>query len=69
MRREPLAWFVVGACVVATAVHAATFGDPRFRAVYEYLLMLPAGLVVAEVWTHSADRPKNERKKARMSFL
>ena len=69
MRREPLVWFVVGACVVATAVHAATFGDPRFRAVYEYLLMLPAGIVVAEVWTHSIDRPKNEGQKARLSFL
>jgi 4-amino-4-deoxy-L-arabinose transferase-like glycosyltransferase len=53
LRREPIAWFVVGSCLTITAVHAATFGDPRFRAVCEYLLMLPAGLGAAHLWRTS----------------
>ncbi len=69
MRREPLAWFVVGSCFTATVVHATTFGDARFRAAHEYMLMLPAGLVVAEVWRERADRTKNEcrRRERRLS--
>jgi hypothetical protein len=50
MRREPLGWFIIGACLAATVVHAVTFGDVRFRAAQEYLLMFPAGLVVAALW-------------------
>ena len=50
MRREPLAWFIVGACLTAITIHAATFGDVRFRAAQEYLLMLPAAFGVAEFW-------------------
>jgi hypothetical protein len=57
MRREPLAWFIAGACLTAAVVHAATFGDVRFRAAHEYLLMLPAGLVVADLWRKRPDRP------------
>lgn len=56
MRREPLAWFIVGACLTAVAVHAATFGDVRFRAAHEYMLMLPAGAVVAGLWRERAAR-------------
>lgn len=54
MRREPLGWFIAGACLTATVLHAVTFGDVRFRAAHEYLLMLPAGLVVAELWRERA---------------
>jgi 4-amino-4-deoxy-L-arabinose transferase-like glycosyltransferase len=50
LRREPLAWFIAGACLIGTLVHAVTFGDPRFRAAYEYLLMVPAGFALAEIW-------------------
>lgn len=53
LRRVPIAWFVLGSCLTITAVHAATFGDPRFRAVCEYLLMLPAGLAAADLWRTS----------------
>ena len=59
MRREPLAWFIAGACLAAVVVHAATFGDVRFRAAHEYLLMLPAGLVVAELRRERMDRPSS----------
>jgi 4-amino-4-deoxy-L-arabinose transferase-like glycosyltransferase len=54
LRREPLAWFIAGACLIATLVHAVTFGDPRFRAAYEYLLMVPAGFALAEIWRRRA---------------
>ena len=56
MRGEPLAWFIVGACLTAVVVHAATFGDVRFRAAHEYLLMLPAGVVAAELWRARIDK-------------
>jgi hypothetical protein len=50
LRGEPLGWFIVGACLIGTVVHAVTFGHPRFRAAHEYLLMLPAGFALAELW-------------------
>jgi hypothetical protein len=56
MRREPLAWFIAGACLAAVVVHAATFGDVRFRAAHEYMLMLPAGFIVAELWRERVGR-------------
>jgi hypothetical protein len=56
MRRDPLAWFIAGACLTATVIHAVTFGDVRFRAPQEYLLMLPAGLAGAKLWAERAGR-------------
>jgi hypothetical protein len=56
-RRDPVAWFLLGSCLTATAVHAATYGDPRYRAAYEYALMLPAGIVLADVWRNMVGRP------------
>jgi hypothetical protein len=56
MRREPLGWFIAGACVMATGVHAITFGDVRFRAAHEYMLMLPAGLAAAALWARIRPR-------------
>ncbi len=50
MRRQPFGWFIAGACIMATGLHAVTFGDVRFRAPLEYLLMLPAGLAAATLW-------------------
>ncbi len=50
MRHQPLGWFIAGACIMATGLHAVTFGDVRFRAPLEYLLMLPAGLAAATLW-------------------
>jgi 4-amino-4-deoxy-L-arabinose transferase-like glycosyltransferase len=54
LRREPIAWFIAGVCLIATLIHGLTFGDPRFRAPYEYLLMLPAGFSLAEIWAWRA---------------
>jgi 4-amino-4-deoxy-L-arabinose transferase-like glycosyltransferase len=53
LRWEPISWFVFGSSLTITAVHAATYGDPRYRAVCEYLLMLPAGLGAADLWRSS----------------
>lgn len=50
LRGEPLAWFIAGACLIGTLVHGVTFGDPRFRAAHEFLMMLPAGFALAELW-------------------
>ena len=62
LRREPIAWFVFGSCLMITGVHAATFGDPRFRAVCEYMLMLPAGLGAADLWrSRRVDQVENSR--------
>lgn len=54
LRREPIAWFIAGVCLIATLVHGLTFGDPRFRAPYECLLMLPAGFSLAAIWARRA---------------
>lgn len=54
LRRQPIAWFIAGVCLIATLIHGLTFGDPRFRAPYEYLLMLPAGFTLAEIWARRA---------------
>lgn len=65
MWREPLGWFIIGACLTATLLHAVTFGDVRFRAAYEYLLILPAGLFLANLAATRGIRPRSQARAPR----
>lgn len=48
-RRDTLGQFLILTVLFACAVHVLTYGSPRYRSAYEFLLLLPAGLVLSKV--------------------
>ncbi|MBW3622784.1 MAG: glycosyltransferase family 39 protein [Armatimonadetes bacterium] len=51
LRRERLGRIIVGLSLVGTGIHALTFTDPRFRALYDFLFAAPAAYAIVLLLT------------------
>ncbi len=60
LRRDALGRFVLLMLLAASGIHIATYGSPRYRSAYEFLLLLPAGVALGEAVGRFRQRGRNE---------